>query len=60
MHYELFFWDDEWISLGEKVAISDSICFDGIPENALLWLRNLDEGKEERPFTMQGGKQIWW
>ena len=60
MNYELFYWDDAWISLGEKVATGDSITFDNIPENAVLWLRNLDEGKEERIFTMKDGKQVWW
>lgn len=29
-------------------------------ENALLLLRNLSKGKEERIFTYEGGKQIWW
>jgi len=60
MHYELFYWDDSWKSLGEKVATSDTISYDGIQENAVLWLRNLDEGREERIFTMKDGKQIWW
>jgi len=60
MHYELFYWDDNWESLGVKMATGDSISFDGIPENAVLWLRNLDEGKEERIFTLEEGEQIWW
>jgi hypothetical protein len=60
MNYELFYMDDDWISLGVKEATGDSITFDKIPENALLWLRNLDEGKEERIFTLENGKQIWW
>ena len=60
MHYELFYWDDSWKSLGEKVATSDTISYDGIPENAVLWLRNLDEGREERIFTIKDGNQIWW
>lgn len=60
MQYELFYWDFEWISLGKKIAKDFSITYDGIPENAILWLRNLDEGKEERIFTLVGGEQIWW
>jgi len=60
MNYELFYWDYAWISLGEKQATSHSISYDGIPENALLWLRNLDEGKEERIFILNEGKQIWY
>ena len=60
MRYELFYWDDEWKSLGMKTAKSDTVQFNGIPANAVLWLRNLDEGKEERIFTLKNGKQIWW
>jgi hypothetical protein len=60
MNYELFYWDDTWKSLGRKVATSDSIGFEEIPENAVLWLRNWDEGIEERIFTMKDGEQVWW
>jgi hypothetical protein len=60
MEYELFYWDDDWISLGKKVATTDKIRFDEIPENAVLWLRNLDEAEEERIFTLKDGKQVWW
>jgi hypothetical protein len=58
--YELFYWDREWTSLGKKVSAGNSICFDNVPSGALLWLRDLTKGKEERPFTYSHGKQIWW
>ena len=60
MTYELFMWDNEWKSMGVKVAKANTIDFDNIPDNAVLWLRNLDEGKEERIFTMKNGEQLWW
>lgn len=60
MKYELFLWDDTWKSQGIKTAAENKISFENIPENALLWLRNLDEGKEERIFTMKNGEQVWW
>jgi hypothetical protein len=60
MQYELFYWDYKWKSLGKKVADGDSIEFEGIPDNSVLWLRNLDEGKEERIFTLEEGQQKWW
>jgi hypothetical protein len=60
MRYELFIWDDEWISQGVKVATDDKIGFDNVPANAVMWLRNHDEGKEERIFTMKEGRQVWW
>lgn len=58
--YELFYWNDEWISLGVQEAADYDISFDNVPQNALLWLRNLTKGREERPFTYEDGRQIWW
>lgn len=60
--YELFYWDGEWKSLGEKTATNYTIDFEGVPKGALLWLRDLTRGKEERPFTYdsKSGEQIWW
>jgi len=58
--YELYYWDGEWISLGKKIAEDYHLQFDNAPQGALLWLRNLTRGKEERPFTCEEGKQIWW
>lgn len=42
--------------------MSDSyeITFDNKPSGALLILHDLTEGKEERPFTLEGDSQIWW
>lgn len=58
--YELFYWDKQWISLGRQVAEENMLTYDNVPQNALLWLRNLTKGHEERPFTYENGKQIWW
>ncbi len=30
------------------------------PKGALLWLKNHTQGKEERIFTYEDGKQVWW
>jgi hypothetical protein len=60
MQYELFYWDDAWISLGKKLAKGDFITYSGIPDNSILWLRNLDEGVQERIFTLENGEQLWW
>ena len=50
--YELFYCDgaDGWKSLGRKTAFADSINFECVPDNALLWLHNHSGGREERPF----------
>ena len=58
--YELLYWNGKWNSLGTKQACDYSISFDGVPRNAVLWLRDLTRGREERPFMYREGKQIWW
>ncbi|MCD8262613.1 MAG: hypothetical protein LUD15_15015 [Bacteroides sp.] len=60
--YELFYWDKEWESLGQQVGSRELqyLEYKNVPENALLLLRNLSKGKEERIFTWEDGKQVWW
>lgn len=58
--YELLYWNQDWLSLSTQVATEYRIVFNDVPRNALLWLRNLTKGKEERPFTYENGKQVWW
>ncbi len=58
-HYELYYWNNEWIPVGKKQAINNYIEFEDIPENTLYWLRNLDHGKEEQPFFYENGKQFF-
>jgi len=61
--YELFFWGNEgkWISLGQQHGekAKQALYYDA-PRNALLRLRNLSKGVEERIFTYESGKQVWW
>lgn len=58
--YELFYWNSTWISLGRKTATDYMLEYTVVPKGALLWLRNLTKGREERPFTYENGTQIWW
>lgn len=60
--YELFYWDREWKSLGRQVGSRQLqyLEYDNVPDNALLLLRNQTKGKEERIFTYEDGKQVWW
>ena len=58
--YELFYWDNTWKSLGKKRTKTDTLIYNNVPSGALLWLQNLTKGKEERPFTYEDSKQIWW
>ncbi|MDR2916478.1 MAG: discoidin domain-containing protein [Tannerella sp.] len=58
--YELFYWDNQWTSLGTKMATCDSLIYENVPQNALLWLKCHAGGQEERIFTYEDGEQIWW
>ena len=60
--YELFYWDCGWKSLGQRIGSRELqyLTYDNVPLNALLLLRDWTKGKEERIFTYENGKQIWW
>ena len=60
--YELFYYDfpGGWKSLGIQNPIKDELDYTDVPSNALLWLRNLTTGQEERIFTYRNGRIIFW
>ncbi|GAA3557832.1 hypothetical protein GCM10022395_06390 [Snuella lapsa] len=60
--YELFYIDEgNFISLGIKKADSSyELKFDNVPEKALLYLKCLDGGRQQRIFEYEEGKQIWY
>ena len=58
--YELFYYNNGWKSLGSKIASSAILQYSEVPCGALLWLKCQSEGKEERIFTYEKGKQVWW
>lgn len=59
--YELFYQNGikGWGSLGKQTAAFTWLTYDNVPENALLWLRNLTRGKEERAFYYEDGRQVF-
>jgi F5/8 type C domain. len=58
--YELVYWQDGgWKSLGKQRAREKHLVFDPVPDNALLLLNNLTQGREERIFTFENDSQIW-
>lgn len=59
--YELFYHNGvkDWVSLGKTVADTTYLYYRNIPDNSLLRLHNLTRGKEERPFYMKNGRQIF-
>jgi Transglutaminase-like superfamily len=58
--YELFYWNDGWQSVGKKTAEDKSLGFENIPARCLYWLVAEDSDKEERIFSIENSKQIWW
>jgi hypothetical protein len=59
--YELLYWDsDGWISLGKREATDIKLTYKNVPSKGLYLLRNHSRGKDERIFTYENGKQIWW
>lgn len=59
--YELFYWDGkEWISLGRQTATNIRLTYCSVPDKGLYLLRDLTKGKNERIFTYENGKQMWW
>lgn len=60
--YELLYWKQgRWVSLGHKEGNADGILtYDRVPLRALFLLRNHTKGHEERIFTYESGRQVWW
>ncbi len=58
--YELFYWGDDWQALGKSIASDKPLVFDGTPAGCLYWLVAVDSDKEERIFTIEDGRQVWW
>ena len=59
--YELFYWEyNHWMSLGQQRAIESKLTYTTVPDNALLLLKDLTKGEEERIFTYENDKQVWW
>ena len=60
--YELLYFNGtSWLSLGYRIAENNSLHYDHIPVNTLLWLRNYTRGTNERPFIINNDRDIeWW
>ena len=59
--HELLYWSGkQWISLGKREADDIVLTYENVPVNTVYWIRNLSRGKDERIFTYEGGKQVWW
>ena len=61
--YELFFWDDGWVSFGKKETGGKPLEFKNVPSGALYWLINTKPAKDrpERIFVFTDkGEQVWY
>lgn len=59
--YALCYWDNcQWNEVERKIATGDSLIIENVPAGGLYILHDLTKGKEERLFTYENGKQIWW
>lgn len=60
--YELYHWNINgyWDLLGSQIATKNVLFFHNIPSNGLYVLKDVTKGVEERIFTYEKGKQIWW
>lgn len=58
--YELFYWGNgRWQSLGRQKATDIQLVYENVPDGALLHLHDWSRGKEELPFYMENGKQVF-
>jgi hypothetical protein len=59
--YELFYLENEnnWQSLGTKIADADSLVFENTPSNALFYLKNYTRGRDERIFIYKENTQVF-
>jgi F5/8 type C domain. len=60
VHECLYWFDNQWVSLGKRVANDIVLRYENVPVNTIYWIRNLSRGKDERIFTYENGKQRWW
>ena len=59
--YELYYWKDKWISLGSQESNAHYLEFTEAPRGGVYWLNCLNcSTVEERPFTIENNKQVWW
>lgn len=61
--YEFLYWDNaKWVSLGTTIAQDNKLVYDSIPRGALMWLRDLTRGVDERCFLIRNSDDVveWW
>ena len=50
----------EWDTLARICAKETKLVLKNMPSGGLYLLKDISKGKEERIFTYDNGKQVWW
>ena len=58
--YELYYWADRWILHDTKEASDVFVEFDGLPANALYYIRCTTSGTQNRIFIYRKGEVEWY
>jgi hypothetical protein len=59
--YELFYYcNNAWQTLGRQKADKHYIEYPNVPKGALLLLKDITQGKEERIFMYKNNSPVWW
>jgi len=59
--YELYYWKNKWVSTGIQKGTGLPLEYQEVPAGGLYWLNCTDcVTDEERIFTYEDGKQVWW
>lgn len=60
--YELYSWNVEgyWELIGSQTATDNNLHFHNVHPGGLYILKDVTKGVEERIFTYEKNKQIWW
>lgn len=57
--YALYYWDNGWQLSGRQIAKYEYLIYKKIPKNKIYLLHNETEGKEELPFVIKNGMQLF-
>jgi hypothetical protein len=58
--YELFVWDNGWVTAGRQAAAGQSATFKNVPAGRLYWLVSDGSRRLERIFTVEDGQAVYW
>ncbi|GHT65344.1 hypothetical protein AGMMS50239_24890 [Bacteroidia bacterium] len=59
--HELLYWDNHrWNSTGKRQATDIKLVYENLPSGTIYWIRNLSRGRDERIFSYENEKQIFW